>query len=168
MTELLLNAISRNANKQQNGGGGGGLYGAIKKDHDGGTLDELMNILGGKKQVTNPKTMNGTGIINHLLEKRQLETAQMVKQMSGLDIFKSGALMQLIAPVIMGGVGRQQKSSSLELGGLAKVLMAGVQQKQQGGAQGGEGSIFTKLLDMDGDGSVMDDLMNIGMKVLTK
>ncbi len=168
VTELLLNAISRNANNQQSGGG---LYGAIKNDHDGGILGDLMNVLGGRKQVSNPKTMNGTGIVNHLLGKRQLEAAQIIQQMSGLDIFKSGVLMQLVAPVIMGVVGQQQKSSSLDLGGLAKVLMGGVhnqsQQQQQSGAQGG-GSIFKKLLDMDGDGNVMDDLMSIGMKILTK
>ena len=164
VSELLLNAISRSANNPQQGGG---LYGAIEKDHDGGILGDLMNVLGGKKKVSNPKTLNGTGIVNHLLGKRQLEAAQMIQQMSGLDIFKSGVLMQLVAPVIMGVVGQQKKSSSLDLGGLAKVLMGGVQQPQQASNQGG-GSIFTKLLDMDGDGNVMDDLMNIGMKILTK
>ncbi len=103
VSELLLNAISRNANNPQSGGG---IYGAIKKDHDEGILGDLMHVLGGRKQVNNPKTMNGTGIVNHLLGKRQLEAAQIVQQMSGLDIFKSGVLMQLVAPVIMGVVGQ--------------------------------------------------------------
>ena len=168
ISELLLNAIANNANNSQSGGG---LYGAIKKDHDGGILGDLMNVLGGQKKVQNPKTMNGTGIVNHLLGKRQLEAAQVIQQMSGLDIFKSGVLMQLIAPVIMGVVGQKQKSNGLDLGGLAKVLMGGVQQQeqQQGGSQGGGlGSVFGKLLDMDGDGSMMDDLLNIGMKILKK
>ena len=164
ISELLLNAVSRNANNPQQGGG---LYGAIKKDHDGGILGDLMNVLGGKKQVANPATMNGEGIINHLLGKRQLEAAQMVQQMSGLNIFKSGVLMQLIAPVIMGVVGQQQKSSGLDLGGLAKVLMGGGQQKR-GSKGSSSASVFEKLLDMDGDGSVMDDLLNMGMKFLKK
>jgi hypothetical protein len=164
ISELLLNAVSRNANNPQSGGG---LYGAIKKDHDGGILGDLMNVLGGKKEVPNPSTMNGEGIINHLLGKRQLEAAQMVQQMSGLNIFKAGVLMQLIAPVVMGVVGQQQKSSGLDLGGLAKVLMGGGQ--QQSGSQSSSGqSVFEKLLDMDGDGSMMDDLLNIGMKILNK
>lgn len=162
ISELLLNAVSRNANNPQSGGG---LYGAIKKDHDGGILGDLMNILGGKKEVPNPSTLNGEGIINHLLGKRQLEAAQMVQQMSGLNIFKAGVLMQLIAPVVMGVVGQQQKSSSLDLGGLAKVLMGGGQQ-QSGSPSSSGGSVFEKLLDMDGDGSMMDDLLNIGMKIL--
>lgn len=162
ISELLLNAVSRNANNPQSGGG---LYGAIKKDHDGGILGDLMNVLGGKKKVSNPSTMNGEGIINHLLGKRQLEAAQMVQQMSGLNLFKSGVLMQLIAPVIMGVVGQQQKSNGLDLGGLAKVLMGGSNQQRdsQGSSSAG---VFQKLLDRDGDGSMMDDLLDIGMKIL--
>jgi len=163
ISEILLDAISRNAQNQERGGG---LFGAIKKDHDGGILGDLMGVLGGHKKVNNPKTTNGTGIINHLLGKRQLEAAQIISQMSGLDIFKSGVLMQLIAPVIMGVVGQKQKSNGLDLGGLAKVLMGGGQQKSpQGSIAGG---LLGKLLDRDGDGSMMDDLLNMGIQILKK
>lgn len=163
ISEILLDAISRNAQNQESGGG---LFGALKKDHDGGILGDLMGVLGGQRKVNNPKTTNGTGIINHLLGKRQLEAAQIISQMSGLDIFKSGVLMQLIAPVIMGVVGQKQKSNGLDLGGLAKVLMGGGQKQQsQGSVAGG---LLGKLLDRDGDGSMMDDLLNMGMQILKK
>ena len=165
ISELLLNAIQRNANHQERGGG---LFGAIKKDHDGGILGDLMNVFAGKKQVGNQSTMNGVGIVNHLLGKQQLEAAQVISQMSGLDIFKSGVLMQLIAPVIMGVVGQKQKSGGLDMGGLAEILMGGRQnqQAQQGGGQ--LGGVLGQLLDRDGDGSMMDDLLSMGMKILKK
>ena len=163
ISEILLDAISRNAQSQDRGGG---LFGALKKDHDGGILGDLMGVLGGQRKVNNPKTTNGTGIINHLLGKRQLEAAQIISQMSGLDIFKSGVLMQLIAPVIMGVVGQKQKSNGLDLGGLAKILMGGGQQKSsQSSVAGG---LLSKLLDRDGDGSMMDDLLKMGMQILKK
>ena len=165
ISELLLDAISRNAQHQERGGG---LFGAIKKDHDGGILGDLMGVLGGQRKVQNQSTMNGTGIINHLLGKRQLEAAQIISQMSGLDIFKSGVLMQLIAPVIMGVVGQTQKSGGLDLGGLAKVLMGGSQQGSQGDQRSIAGDLLGKILDRDGDGSMMDDLLNMGMQILTK
>ena len=164
ISELLLNAISKNAGNQQSGGG---LFGAIKRDHDGGILGDLMGVLSGNKQVNNAKTMNGGGIVNHLLGKRQLEAAQIISQMSGLDIFKSGVLTQLIAPVIMGVVGQKQKSKGLDLGGLAQILLGGGQKQRTQSSNKG-GSIFKKLLDMDGDGNMMDDLLNIGMKILKK
>ena len=161
ISELLLNAITRNANNPQRGGG---LYGAIEKDHDGGILGDLMGILTGQKKSNNPSTTNGEGIVSHLLGKQQLEAAQVVSQHSGLHIFKSGVLMQLIAPVIMGVVGQTRKTGGLDLGGLARVLMGGGQQQQQ--QANNSGGMFGKLLDMDGDGSMMDDLLNIGMKIL--
>lgn len=163
--ELLLNAISRNANNQDRGSG---LYGAIEKDHDGGILGNLMGILSGKQQVENKSTMNGEAIIGHLLGKQQLEAAQLISQASGLNFFKSGVLMQLIAPIVMGTVGQTRKSSGFDLGGLAKVLMGGTQQQQQSQGGGGLGSVFGKLLDRDGDGSMMDDLLNIGMNMMKK
>lgn len=159
---LLLDAISRSATHQERGGG---LFGAIEKDHDGGILGDLLGVLGGRQKVSNPKTMNGEGIVSHLLGNRQLEAAQVISQNSGLHIFKSGVLLQLIAPVIMGVVGQTQRSSGLDLGGLAKVLLGGGQQTAQRGNAGG---VFGRLLDMDGDGSMMDDLLNIGMKILKK
>jgi len=165
LSQILLEAVTRQAN---NPGTGSGLMGAIKKDHDGGILGNLLGVLGGQKQPSNPSTTNGAGIINHLLGKKQLEVAQVISQMSGLDIFKSGVLMQLIAPVIMGVVGQQQRSSGLDLGGLAKVLMGGGQQQQAQDRGGLAGGLLGKLLDQDGDGNMMDDLLNMGMKILTK
>ncbi len=162
VTELLLQAMSKSATHQERGGG---LFGAIKRDHDGGILGDLLGVLSGQRQASNPKTMNGAGIVSHLLGKRQLEAAQLVSQSSGLDFFKSGVLMQLIAPIIMGVVGQQQRSSGLDLGGLADILLGGGGASRQ---QSQGGSVFKKLLDMDGDGSMMDDLLNIGMKMLKK
>jgi len=164
IAELLFQAISRNANHQERGGG---LYGAIERDHDGGILGDLMGVLTGQRKVNNPKTTNGEGIISHLLGKQQLEAAQLVSQSTGLHIFKSGVLMQLIAPIVMGVVGQERKSGGLDLGGLARILLGGGQQ-QQSRPQSNSGGMFGKLLDMDGDGSMMDDLLNIGMKILKK
>lgn len=162
IAQVLLGAVERSANNQQSGEG---LFGAIKRDHDGGILGDLMGVLSGKKQVNNAKTMNGEGIISHLLGNKQLEVAQVIGQSSGLDIFKSGVLMQLIAPVIMGVVGQKQKSNGLDLGGLAQVLLGG---RGQNTARSAGGGLVEKLLDRDGDGNMMDDLLNIGMKILKK
>lgn len=165
--EVLLDVISRNANNPQTNQG---LFGALEKDHNGGILGNILGVLTGKSSTPNPRSVNGTGIINHLLGNRQLEAAQMISQFSGLDLFKSGVLMQLIAPIIMNVVGQQRQSNNLDLGGLAKVLMGGGQERQapQNQSGGGLAGAFGKLLDMDGDGSVMDDLLNIGVNILKK
>ncbi len=170
--ELLMDAISNQAGDQQSGGG---LMGALERDHDGGILGNLVEVLAGKKQVNNNKTMNGEGIVTHLLGKQQLEAAQVISQHTGLHIFKSGVLMQLIAPIVMGIVGQKRQSNGLDLGGLAEILLGGGQRQQNQPTQqrqqprrGGGGGLFGKLLDRDGDGSAMDDLLDIGMKILKK
>lgn len=162
--ELLMKAISRDASNQNRGGG---LFGAIERDHDGGILGDLLGVLNGQKQVNNPKTMNGEGIVTHLLGDNQYEAAKVIGQQSGLGFFKSGVLMQLIAPIVMGVVGQKRKSNGLDLGGLAQVLLGG-SGNQQSGQSSAAGNILGKLLDRDGDGNMMDDLLNMGMKILKK
>lgn len=161
IAEILLDVIAKNANNQQSGDG---LFGAIERDHDGGILGNLLGVLKGQSKVNNPKTMNGEGIVNHLLGNRVMETAQIISKYSGLDLFKSGTLMQLIAPVIMGVVGGQRKSGGLDLGGLAQVLMGGAQQRRSNPG----GGLLSKIIDRDGDGNMMDDLLSMGMKALLK
>lgn len=158
-SELLIDALSRQAQHS-----GEGLFGAIERDHNGGILENLSSILTGRKQAPNPKTMDGAGILNHLLGNKQLEAAQVISQMSGLNFFKSGVLMQLIAPVIMGVLGQKRSSGGLDLGGLLKVLTGGGQQAQQSPT----GGLLKKIIDRDGDGNMMDDLLNIGMQILKK
>ena len=162
VSEILVQALNNSTQDQQRGSG---LLGALERDHDGGILGDLMGVFTGQKSVNNPKTLNGAGIVNHLLGQNQVKAAQIVQQASGLDFFKSGVLMQLIAPVVMGVLGQSQKSSGFDLGGLAKVLMGGAQQSTQQSAGGG---ILQSLLDQDGDGSMMDDLLGMGFKYLTK
>ena len=75
--------------------------------------------------------------------------------------------MQLIAPVVTSVLGQTLKSGGLDLGGLASVLLGG--NRSAGPASGGRSSgVLGRLLDMDGDGNAMDDLLKIGMKILTK
>jgi len=160
IAELLLNAMSNSATNQQTGSG---LFDAIKRDHDGGILGNLLGTLRGQNQPSNNKTTDGEGIVNHLLGNKQLEAAQAIGQISGLHIFKAGNLMQILAPIVMGVVGQKQKSNGLDLGGLANILLGGNNQQS---SQSPAGGLFGKLLDMDGDGNMMDDLLNIGMKML--
>ena len=162
ITELLSEALGREAQRSESG-----LKQAIERDHDGNILNDLMGVLSGNSSVGNAKTTDGAGILGHLLGKKQLEAAQVVSQLSGLDIFKSGVLMQYIAPIIMGVLGKkQQQSSGLDLGGIMDILSGGSSQAQPRQSTGG--GLLGQILDRDGDGSMMDDLMNIGVEILRK
>ncbi len=157
----LLGALAKNASTQE---GAQSLNNALENDHDGSILDDVMGMLSGNNQPQNQRMLNGAGILNHLLGGKQGNAINMISQVSGLDQGKTGNLMQLLAPVIMGALGKTKRQNGLNIGDLAGLLSGSFsQQKQQTNISSG---LITSLLDQDGDGSVTDDIANIGFKML--
>jgi hypothetical protein len=154
----LVSALSRNAAKPD---AGQALLGALDRDHDGSILNDVVGLLGGAK--SQPKAANGLGILEHILGGKTNNVVQMVSQTSGLDFLKSAELMKLLAPIVMGTLGQAKKQKGFDLGGLASILSGTVSQASK--SREGMG-LIEKVLDADGDGSVMDDLAGMGMKVL--
>ena len=69
----------------------------------------------------------------------------------------------MLAPMVLGMLGKQKKTQGLDLAGIASMLSGTVtQQKQANPAMG----LISSFLDKDGDGSIMDDVAGMGMKVL--
>ena len=158
---ILLSAMNKNARSSKQAGG---LFDALTQDHDGGLLDDVMAYAAGQA-VSNSRAVNGAGILGHLLGKKQSGAVEMLTKVSGLDKDKTGPLLEMLAPIVMGAVGKNVKQQGLNKGGLTDLLdgvMRSGHQNQQ------EQSMIEKLLDADGDGSVLDDLLNIGMKFLRR
>ncbi len=156
----LVSALARNASTEQ---GASALSNALDRDHDGGILNDIFGMLTGNNQPQNPRTVNGAGILNHILGDRQSGAIDMISKLSGLDQSKTGNLMTMLAPVIMGALGKAKQSNGLDAAGIASLLSGTVSQNQQNNPQMG---FIGKFLDSDGDGSYMDDVANIGLKLL--
>jgi hypothetical protein len=154
----LVTALSKNATKPE---AGNALLNALDRDHDGSILSDVMGLLGNTAPPS--KTTNGLGILDHILGNKTNNVVQMVSKSSGLDLLKSAELMKLLAPIVMGTLGKVKQQNGFDLGGLTQILSGTVSQasKQQQGM-----GLIEKVLDADGDGSVMDDLAGMGMKVL--
>lgn len=156
----LMGALAKNASTVE---GASALNNALERDHDGSILDDLTSVLTGNRQVANERTLNGDGILSHILGNKQNSAIDMISKISGLDSSKTGSLMSMLAPVIMGTLGKAKKQQGLDLAGLISMLSGTVSaQKEQNPTMG----LITKFLDSDGDGSIMDDLAGIGMKFL--
>jgi len=159
----LINALSRNASTET---GASALSGALERDHDGSILNDLAGLLlnqGQSTQAAQPSMLNGAGILKHVLGGKQNDVISMIAKMAGLDQNASASLLTKIAPLVMGVLGQQQKQQSLDPSGLAALLNQNREQIQKKDAGM---SIFEKILDQDGDGSIADDAANIGMKIL--
>ena len=143
---MLVGALARNA---QDPNKAGALANALGR-HDGSVLDDVAGYLG------RGDTGDGNGILGHVLGSRKETVQTGLGQATGLDPAKAGTLLAMLAPLLMGALGKAQREKGLDTGGLAGML-GGEQQRAADAAPGVMG-MLTSLLDRDRDGSVMDDI----------
>jgi hypothetical protein len=146
---LIVAGLARNAAQPQ---GADALHQAVTSDHDGSILDNLMGYLG------NPQAANGTGILGHVLGDQQISVANNLAQATGIDQGAAGNLLEIVAPLVMGAVGRTQQQNGLDASGLSQFLG---DQKAAVTAQPGMMGALSQMLDSNNDGSVVDDLSRI-------
>ncbi|HEY5884725.1 MAG TPA: DUF937 domain-containing protein [Pyrinomonadaceae bacterium] len=147
---LILAALARNAAQPQ---GAQELHNAVAKDHDGSILDQLSSYLG------NPQAANGAGILSHVLGGQRPSVENNLAQATGMDQNSAGSLLEMVAPLVMGAVGREQQKNELDPDGLSQFLA----QQQDSEAQTNPDLMGTlnAMLDSNRDGSVADDLSRI-------
>ena len=148
----LLGALSRNAGS---GGGADALAGALDRDHDGSILDDIGGFLAGGD------TSGGAAILGHVLGSREPAVAANVARSSGMDLGSVQKLLPMLAPLVMGMLGREKRQSGLDAGALASQLF-GAQNQLEKDAPGMLGA----LLDADGDGDSTDDILELGAGLL--
>ena len=148
----LTGAMAQNAAQPQ---GAQQLSNALNKDHDGSLLDSLDGFLGG---AGGGGLGAGASILGHVFGQRQQQVQGNLGRTTGLDPQTMARLLALLAPIVMAYLGRRQRQQQLDPGGLAEVLGQERQRIEQvPQARRGLGA----LLDLDGDGQVMDDLANL-------
>jgi hypothetical protein len=113
---LLLGALGREASDPQRAAG---LRKAIEEDHDGSVVENMGSYLSGGVAG---RSTNGAGILQHVLGDRQQAAVQGLSARSGLDMSSVASLLPLLAPVVMGMIGKQQRGGGLSLDNLTNVL----------------------------------------------
>ena len=144
---MIMGALARNTSSQE---GAASLSNALDNDHDGGILDMAGAFLGNKDNGAGP------GILKHLFgEKRGgIETA--VSSMAGIDAGQAGGLLENLAPLVMGMLGKQKRQQGLDIAGLASLI--GGESQQASSASSTAMNLLSGILDKDGDGSMIDDI----------
>lgn len=148
---ILVSALSKNSASES---GASALASALDSDHDGSILDDVMGF------VTNGAGGGmGAGILKHLLggqdAPQQNAAAAAVSQSSGLNMQQVGTLLMTLAPIVMAYLGKKKQEDGLDAGGVSQLL----QNEQQKHAQsGGMLGMLSGFLDMNHDGSALDDI----------
>ena len=155
---MILGALSRNASK---GDGAASLLNALSKDHDGSVLDNPSAVL------DDPASGAGDGILRHVLGSRRPAVEAGISQSSGLDTGSAGQLLTMLAPMVMGALGKAQRQGNLDSNGLSQML--GSEARQLNSAQPQAMGLLNVILDADGDGDVdLGDIAKKGMGMLGK
>ncbi len=141
---VLMGMLQKNASSEQ---GASGILGALSK-HDGSILDNLSGFLG------SGDTTDGNGILGHILgsKKDSIETA--ISQKTGVSSANTSKIIALLAPIIMGYLGKESKSKSVNNGGGLGDLLGGLMGGSSSGSSSVGGNILSSLLDQDGDGKL--------------
>jgi hypothetical protein len=141
---------------------GGGIRAAIRQDHDGAIIDQLPQYLSGTAQLS-PRTTNGAGILDHTLGDQQEQVARAVSARSGLDLGTVMKLLPLLAPIVMGMLGKKSNASpdgGFSLDDLGSILGRETEDAKQSNPDLGD--ILGRLGSGGGIGDVLGGLLGGG------
>lgn len=125
--------------------GANALFGALNNDHDGSILDMLGPLLSGG-YASRALGADGGRILGHILGNNRGNVEQAVSRGAGVEAGLIQKLLPMLAPIVMGYLGKRLRGGGLDAGGLGSLLGAEREQaRQQDSGLGG-------LLDMLGGG----------------
>ncbi len=159
---MILAAIKRNAGSRQ---GAESLANALNKHSDGGMLGGLGSLLGGGSGGNASMMQEGGKILGHVFGGKQNNMAQQLGRATGIGGKGAGDLMSMLAPMVMGALGKAKAQNNMGVSGLQDLLNQEHQtiQKRQPKQLG----MIEGLLDADGDGDVdLSDILKKGSGLL--
>lgn len=149
---MLIGALNRNTNTSD---GAQALTGALRRDHDGSILKNLPQA------VTRRETIeDGSAILGHVLGGRQTALVDQISRATNLDPNQVSQIIAILAPILLGALGKIQRSQDLDEQGLSNLL----QEERKTVERTSSG--LTQLLDMDGDGDVSEEIVSLGVNLL--
>lgn len=154
----LVGAAAKNAGTEQ---GASMLTSLLDRNGDGSIMDDVMGMMAGGGQNSG----GAMDVLSGLLGNKQAVVQQAVAQQNGISPDASSSMFQMLAPLVMGFLGQQQQQQG-GIAGLLSGLVGGQQQIQQQAPPQAQGLLG--LLDMDGDGNSMDDIMGFLGKFMQK
>ncbi|WP_100075723.1 DUF937 domain-containing protein [Chryseobacterium camelliae] len=90
------------------------LNNALDKDHDGSILDDPSQL--------ETRQSEGGSILNHIFGNDKQNVENQLSQNTGISIDKIGPVLAMLAPVIMGYIGKEKQQNNVGSGGLGDLL----------------------------------------------
>ena len=182
LAEMLAPAIGSAAKKRAEKGGLEALLGQLQGEAQGGLFDSA-------EQAAQPEArQQGENFLEQILGSRDArdQLSQAAAERSGVDRGQVDQFMPALAAMLQGGMQKQTPDSSIQgmlgqLGGgaapqqasggggglmgmLGGLLGGGSKAEAQGGGGGLDLGSIAQMLDADGDGSPLDDILEKVMR----
>jgi hypothetical protein len=172
---LMLGSLDQNAHRSE--AELQSLNRALERDHPGTLLEQLSGFLGGGQQgglgdlfgsllgqPAQSRSVDGNGILEHLFGQRRHAVEEGVGRATGLGSGSVGQLMQMLAPIVMGALGRVKRRDGLNEHQIADLVERERQEVEEAAPGMGKGRLF-ELLDTNNDGKInlSDDIAKVGM-----
>jgi len=106
--------ISYLRNKSQDTNEAEALNNALDKDHDGSILDDASQA--------EARQAEGGSILDHVFGGQKSNVENQLSQNTGISIDKIGPILAMLAPVIMGYIGKEKQQNNVGAGGLGDLL----------------------------------------------
>ena len=110
---VLTGALAHNASKPD---GAAALDSALERDHDGGIFDDITGFIG------NFAAGPGSAILGHVFGSKEPTVEKAVADKSGLPLDKVVPLLTMVAPMVLGALGKKKKDEHLDAGQVATTL----------------------------------------------
>ncbi|WP_139422019.1 DUF937 domain-containing protein [Chryseobacterium mulctrae] len=106
--------ISYLRNKSQDNKEAEALNNALDKDHDGSILNDTSQL--------ETRQSEGGSILSHIFGNEKSTVENQLSQNTGISIDKIGPILAMLAPVIMGYIGKEKQQNNVGAGGLGDLL----------------------------------------------
>lgn len=90
------------------------LNNALDKDHDGSILNDVSQA--------DARQSEGGSILNHIFGEEKPNVENRLSQNTGISIDKIGPILSMLAPIIMGYIGKEKQQNNVGAGGLSDLL----------------------------------------------
>jgi len=109
---VLISALSNRAGQDS----GESLGNALNRDHDGEILRDVNSF------IRAGDFSDGSDILGHVLGDKKPQTARAISNSTGLNAGKADTLLDMLAPIVMGAVGKLKKARQFDSQELAELL----------------------------------------------
>ncbi len=102
------------------------LNSALERDHDGSILNDVS-------QAENRQAEGGS-ILDHIFGSNKASVENQLSENTGISMDKVGPILAMLAPVIMGYIGKEKQQNNVGAGGLGDLLggiLGGASQQAQ-------------------------------------